>query len=60
MALCAALLGNGQRMVRCQSAHGAVPVILGAAVVVDGHLAIEIRSMAVLICAGWLAADIWR
>jgi hypothetical protein len=40
------------------SAHGLVPVVLGAAVVIVGPAAIQIRSAAVLICAFWLAIDI--
>jgi hypothetical protein len=40
------------------SAHGLVPVALGALVVIDGSSAIEIRSIAVVACALWLVIDI--
>ena len=40
------------------SVHGVVPIVLGAAVVIDGHAAIQIRSAGVLLCAAWLATDI--
>ena len=40
------------------SGHGLVPVALGAAVIIEGHLAIQIRAVAVLLCALWLSVDI--
>jgi hypothetical protein len=40
------------------SAHGLVPVALGALLVIEGHLAVLIRGVAVLVCAAWLALDI--
>jgi hypothetical protein len=40
------------------SVHGLVPIILGAAVVIEQPSAIQIRSAAVMVCAAWLAIDI--
>jgi len=40
------------------SRHGLVPVVLGAAVIIEGHSAMQIRSTALMVCAAWLAADI--
>src|SRR3989442_12768357 len=40
------------------SGHGLIPVVLGAAVIIEGHSAMQIRSAALMVCATWLAADI--
>ena len=40
------------------SLHGILPVVLGAGVVIEGHSAIEIRSLMVVACAIWVSLDV--
>jgi hypothetical protein len=40
------------------SGHGTIPIIIGAAVVAEGHSQMLVRSVAVVLCAVWLSLDI--
>ncbi len=40
------------------SGHGVVPVLIGAAVTASGYSEMYIRSVAVMICAGWFSVDV--
>ena len=40
------------------SAHGAIPLLIGAAVTASGYSQMIVRSVAIVLCAVWLALDI--
>jgi len=40
------------------SGHGTIPIIIGAAVVAEGHSQMLVRSIAVVVCAAWLGLDV--
>lgn len=46
-----------RRIKKC-SVHGVVPIAIGTGVVIEGSFAIEIRCIAVMVCATWILVDI--